>query len=191
MRTVDRVSDLPKYLPLSQRPRRDETAVTADWSSHVRALLLQLADTIEPLDDERWRSVSDAAASTVWLVTTTRLGRLRARSTPALGQGEAAAALRTAAADTGKRGIAALSAAVVGTWRVAESLGLTLTVDPVASGAVALARSLSAPTPIRAVVQVRTLVATDADWRVGQGPVLETTASVIVLFLYGYGPLEN
>ena len=44
-----------------------------------------------------------------------------------------------------------------------------------------------APVEIRAVVTARTLVATDAAWRVGRGPKLPGTAAGIVLFLFGRG----
>jgi len=183
------MSDIPKYLPLSQRPRRDETAVTSNWSHQVAALLLQLAEIVDGLDDTQWEQVADATNTTLWLATTSRLQRLRVRVGPQLAREQAAQALRSAAVDaaTGaaRRGIQVLSAVVVGTWEVAATLGLSVEVDAVASGAVALARSLSAPTPIRAVVQVRTLVATDAGWRVGSGPELEGTAAGIVLFLFG------
>ena len=65
--------------------------------------------------------------------------------------------------------------------------GRHIAVDPLAGGAVAVARGLSAPVEIRAVVTARTLVATDAAWRVGRGPELPGTAAGIVLFLFGRG----
>ena len=70
-------------------------------------------------------------------------------------------------------------------------LGDAVSVDPVASGAVALARSLSAPIAIRAVVTARTLLATDAAWQVGRGPELPGTAAGIVLFLFGRGAVPT
>jgi hypothetical protein len=60
-----------------------------------------------------------------------------------------------------------------------------LVVDATTSGAVALARALSAPLPIRAVVRGRTLRATDAEWEFGAGPELAGSARELVLFLYG------
>lgn len=83
------------------------------------------------------------------------------------------------------RGLTDLAAAVVAAYEIAEATRSTINVDPIASGAVALARSLSAPLPIRAVVRERSLVATDADWVVGSGPKIEASAGVLVLFLYG------
>ena len=60
-----------------------------------------------------------------------------------------------------------------------------------ASGAVALARTLAAPLPIRAVVKGRTLRATDAGWGFGSGPEIAGTARELVLFLYGRGPVPS
>jgi hypothetical protein len=64
-------------------------------------------------------------------------------------------------------------------------------VDPVTSGAVALARAAAAPLPVRAVIRGRTLKATDAGWEFGSGPELAGTARELVLFLYGRGPVPG
>ena len=77
--------------------------------------------------------------------------------------------------------VADLGAALV----AAYELGPSLEVDATVSGAVALARVLAAPLPIRAVVRGRTLKATDAGWELGTGPELTGTARELVLFLYG------
>lgn len=66
-----------------------------------------------------------------------------------------------------------------------------LPVDATTSGAVALARALAAPLPIRAVVKGRTLRATDAGWEFGSGPEIAGTARELVLFLYGRGPVPS
>jgi len=89
------------------------------------------------------------------------------------------------AAGRGRTGIIELSEAVVHGYDLSYPLGLHPNVLPMASGAVALRRSLIAPTEIKAVLRARTLVATDADWRIGHGPDLPGTAEAIVLFLYG------
>jgi len=81
--------------------------------------------------------------------------------------------------------ISDLSVVVVDGYSIARALGASLTVDPIASGAVALARSLSAPVEVRAVLQDRALKATDAAWTVGRGRELAGTASELVLFLWG------
>ena len=80
-----------------------------------------------------------------------------------------------------------LGAALAEAWETQPDLR----VDPMTSGAVALARALAAPLPIRAVVKGRTLTATDAGWDFGSGPELAGTARELVLFLYGRGPVPS
>lgn len=117
------------------------------------------------------------------------LSRAAAEAEPA----ELVARIRRIAAEKaaghGRHGIAELTEAVVHGYDIAHPLGLRLPVAPTASGAVALRRSLIAPTEIKAVLKVRTLVATDADWRVGHGPALPGTAEEFLLFLFGRGGL--
>ena len=97
------------------------------------------------------------------------------------------------AAGTGRTGISELTEAVVHGIDLAEPLGIVLPVAPAASGAVALRRSLTTPTEIKAVLRTRVLVATDADWRVGAGTPLERTAQQHLIFLFGRekGPLTS
>lgn len=201
------MSDIPKYLPLSQRPRRDESGVTGNWAAAAGAVLNRFAGIVESLTDEQWMSpsarpdstVSDATNEAIWLVTSTRLQRLQpgrgAKKLVPLTRARAAIELRAAAAaaldPAAKRNLGTLSAAVLGTVDVARSAGLDITIDPLSTGAVALARSLSAPLPIRAIVRETSLAATDADWRIGIGPVRYGTAAAIILFLYGRGPLPD
>lgn len=103
--------------------------------------------------------------------------------------GELIAQIRQIAAEKaaghGRHGIAELTEAVVHGIDLARPLGLTLPLAPTVSGAVALRRSLIAPTEIKAVLRVRTLVATDAHWRIGRGPELPGTAEAHLLFLFG------
>lgn len=80
-----------------------------------------------------------------------------------------------------------LGAALAEAWETYPGLP----VDATTSGAVALARALAAPLPIRAVVKGRTLRSTDADWSFGSGPEIAGTARELVLFLYGRGPVPS
>ena len=80
-----------------------------------------------------------------------------------------------------------LGAALAEAWETQPGLS----VDATTSGAVALARALAAPLPIRAVVKGRTLRATDAGWEFGSGPEIAGTARELVLFLYGRGPVPS
>jgi uncharacterized protein (TIGR03083 family) len=97
------------------------------------------------------------------------------------------AAEKTAGA--GRGGITELTEAVVHGLDLAHPLGLALPVHATAGGAVALRRSLIAPIEIRAVLHTRRLVATDAEWSVGHGDPLRSTAADLILFLFGRGPL--
>lgn len=119
------------------------------------------------------------------------LSRAAAEAEPA----ELVARIRQIAADKaagqGRHGITELTEAVVHGYDIAHPLDRRLPVAPTASGAVALRRSLIAPTEIKAVLKVRTLVATDADWQVGRGTELPGTAEEFVLFLFGRGGLPR
>ena len=97
--------------------------------------------------------------------------------------------IAAARAATGRGGITDLTEAVVHGLDLAHPLGLTLPIHATAGGAVALRRSLIAPTEIKAVLRTRRLVATDAEWSVGHGTPLRSTAPELILFLFGRGPL--
>lgn len=198
------MSDVSRYLPLSQRRHGDESGVSNDWRTPFATTLRSLADTLGSLPDAGWDAatsrsgvsvrdlVAEAAAA---LQATTRrraVSRLTRRAiAPAAGtRDDLVAALRSIAERDRKRSIAELSEAVVAavdTVRALDAVGLPhrIVVDPLALGAVALARSLNAPLPVRAVLAGITLVAADGGWRVGRGAVRSAAASDIVLFLFG------
>jgi hypothetical protein len=133
--------DLARHLPLSNRPRHDESDVDDDWAARLATL------------------VSAGA-------TGAAVDRARARRRVRIGD---------------------LGAALAEAWETQPGLP----VDATTSGAVALARALAAPLPIRAVVKGRTLRATDAGWEFGSGPEIAGTARELVLFLYGRGPVPS
>ncbi len=93
------------------------------------------------------------------------------------------------AAGRGKHGVTELTEAVVHGLDIAHPLGRSLALDPVATGAVAVRRALIAPSNVRGVLRARTLVATDAGWRVGRGRAIPGTAEAHLLFLFGRLPL--
>ena len=66
-----------------------------------------------------------------------------------------------------------------------DALGLEPRLSAVTLGAVALYGTSSATFDRRAVVRGHTLRATDAEWSLGHGPVLQGTAMGIVRFLLG------
>ncbi|TBN56378.1 hypothetical protein EYE40_02615 [Glaciihabitans arcticus] len=207
------MSDLSGYFPLSQRPKRDETAVTNNWAKARGTILLELAGLLGELDPADWElpglrpgwTVRDVAGELVWLAGSgwaSRASRVWGRSlTEWSSQAEAserfareqhgdlAARLHTIAVDdlapNARRSVRALSPAVVAAFELSTALGRPIAVDSIVSGAVALARGIGGPVEVRAVTSVRTLVATDADWRVGRGPELPGTAAALVLFLFG------
>jgi uncharacterized protein (TIGR03083 family) len=94
-------------------------------------------------------------------------------------------------AGVGRGGITELTEAVVHGFDLAHPLGLVVPVHATAGGAVALRRSLIAPTEIKAVLRTRRLVATDAGWSVGHGAPLRGTNEDLILFLFGRGPLPG
>lgn len=189
------MGEISDYLPLSQRPRRDETGVTGDWSSALGDVLFSLAALLDTLDDGAWSGPASAPGSTIAEVVTDavdRLGRRRFRRhtpMPTLDRVDAIELLRELSARDGRRAVRELALGVVSAYDVAAATRGSVSIDPVAAGAVALARVLSAPLPVREVMRSRRLRAIDADWHVGIGPEVPAAASAIVLFLYERGPL--
>lgn len=156
-----RPTELARYLPLSARPRVDESGVSSDWGPRFAELLTAIDTLIAGLPPETIARPDFSAA--------------RDRLSAAV-----------AAVKPGRRvRVPALGAVLAEALELAALAGRPLIVDSVTSGAVALDRSLRAPLPIRAVVKNRTIRATDADWEFGSGPELAGTAAAIVLFLYG------
>lgn len=197
------VNDMASYFPLSNRPRRDEADVTNNWSRHRGTVLLDLAALLGALAPEEWElpalvegmTVRDTVAELVWRSGTTRLSRLRSSRPAGQSPSELASAVHGLATDdlaaASKRRLGELSDAVVAAYEIAAATGHPVSVDAVASGAVALARGLGGPVGIRAITSERTLVATDAEWQVGRGPVIEGTAAGIVLYMFGRAPLAR
>ena len=219
--TPPNAAEIARYLPLSQRPRRDESGVTAHWGPQVAQALGQLADLLSGLSEADWTTpsaregfrVADAAGLVVWRTATPRLARVWQRAVRAAryrlfpsaielslatehaahGRSAVADELRSHAetASTRSRSISDLAAVVLACYEISSVVGTPVTIDPVASGAVGLARSLSAPVEIRAVLATRSLVSTDGDWRVGKGSEISGTSAEIILFLYRRGPLPG
>jgi len=184
------MSEVSRYLPLSQRPRRDESGVTGDWSQRLAAVLEALAVLV---DDGV--AAPDDVARLVWWLRANRRARLGAklkRREPLSMSDDQAAVLCAIAADTSRRRpLADLAAAVLVTLDAAHSAQRSITIDPVSLGAVAVARALSAPLPVRAVLADVTLEATDGDWAVGHGRRRRAPGSAIVRFVYGRAPLPE
>ena len=80
------MSDVSRYLPLSQRPRNDESGVSGDWTARHSAALLALADRLQRLSPAEWDagsgragwSVRDTIGELEWRLTTNAATRGRA-----------------------------------------------------------------------------------------------------------------
>lgn len=194
------MDEFAKYLPLSQHQTADETGVTNNWSRHLGMILLRVAEVLEACGDASLSAPSMQEGRTVREVARelvrTSGGRMSRRgSTAEVGDEELAPRLRELAvlrmSGRPRASVRELGRVMIGAYDIAHGLHQPLVIDPVATGAVALARALTAPTPIKAVIRGRTLHATDAGWRVGHGPELPGTAAAIVLFLYGRGGVPS
>jgi len=215
------MSDVARYLPLSQRGSEDESRVSNDWSSHLSTTLTRLADALAVADPavlerpaaQAGYRVRDTLGHLLWMLQGSRAARLRALASTSLAQrvpraraqllasqrqgdgtlADLVAQLRDAAlvVPGRRRSITDLESVVVDAYDTAASVPFTLEVDAIASGAVALARSLRAPIAVRAVLADRCLHAVDADWRVGHGATLPADAAGIILFLWERGPVPT
>jgi uncharacterized protein (TIGR03083 family) len=97
------MSDLSRYLPLSNRPRHDESDVSSSWNAELADVLGALATALAPLPDAAWATASrrpdwtvhDVLAHLVWRLSTPRGERWRtgARSLAEQGFSSAAADL--------------------------------------------------------------------------------------------------
>lgn len=89
------------------------------------------------------------------------------------------------AAGTGRKGVGELAEIVVHGFDISRALNRQIAFPPRATGAVALAKILTAPPAIKAVVRHRTLRASDAGWEIGHGASIAAPAEALILFLYG------
>ncbi|WP_243074449.1 hypothetical protein [Microbacterium sp. SS28] len=160
--------DFARFLPLSNRPKADEDAVTSDRRRPLAAVVAEAARLLDAAES------TDAASF------------VRAAGLSDLGAIDDSVNLYAAAATiaTGrKRSTKALARAVRALLLLARELGAEPRIDPMTLGIVALYGATSASLERRAVIQGHALKATDADWEFGRGPVLEGTALEIAGFL--------
>ena len=207
------MADFARYLPLSNRPRHDESGVTSDRREETATVLAALAALLRATDDAAWTlptartgwSVGDVAAELVAGFDRTtaqraldaagrivrgsearRLAELQRLAGPAHAAGVLDARALDLRARQRRTGIAELDDAVVTAVLIGDATGRPVAVPPVASGAVALRRAAAAPVEIRAVISGHSLHATDAGWTIGHGSALVGTAAELVRFLAGY-----
>jgi hypothetical protein len=201
------VSDLARFLPLSNRDRGDESGTVGAWASPASALLESLAAVLdahpELLAAPTLRPEVTVGADVrdlltrlgaPWYVRWARAaGTLRSPSAAvaALDDAALASTLRERAqawAAPGARvSIRDLGLVVAVALDLAATHEVDLAVDSLVCGAVALDLAVRSRLPQRSVVTARSLVAADGEWRVGRGPELVSTGAAIVLFLAGRG----
>lgn len=167
------MSDFARFLPLSNRPRHDESGTSRDWAARVAEVAAAVeAVAAEALGGHGTSPHPEAEAA---------LETVRALAREAADRHVARRRVR----------VRELRTIVLAAWRAADAFGAPLDLDPVVTGAVALDLAAGARLPIRAVIRDRTLVASDAGWRLGGGEELVGTAREIVTFLAGEGAVPR
>ena len=188
--------------------------VTGDWSAHIATALDRTVVMLDSLDDTQWETqslcegwrVRDVVGHLVWRLgsSTPELARTTARgifggrsfdrAVASIARIEAASPrpelltqLRRIA-DTkvrgeGRTGIDELTEAIVHAIDISEAVGFPLAVSPRSTGAVVLSR-VRRPLGAGRASRV-TLLASDARWRIGSGPVVEAPAAVLVASVFG------
>lgn len=199
------MSDFAEHLPLSNRPRGDESAVRGGWARETADALDALGALLDahpdvaasPAGDGR-QTVADAVRALITRLRRRSLERLLA----ILGAVDTPSA-ELAAADTGQLagllaleaqrlratprgpGVRALTEAVVLLVTTARAEGLP---DPTTTdtlGAVALDLAVRQQSALRPTLQRHALVAATGGWRIGSGQARRCDERDIVLFLAG------
>ncbi|MDL5350841.1 hypothetical protein [Microbacterium sp. zg-YB36] len=165
------MSDLGRFLPLSQRKPGDESAVTSDRRAQTTDVIVAAAGVIAAAPPQQ--------ASTLARDFLTE-ARLREDATP---DEPGLLALAARVRDGRRRGIRSLAHTVRAYLLLTGRTGSAPHVPPQVTGAVALYAATTAPLPRRAVVAGHTVRATDDGWEFGRGPVLEGPGIQIAAFL--------
>jgi len=177
---AERMADFVHNLPLSNRPREDESTVTSNRRVEMATVVEEAARLLAAASVDE---VARAAFLNSFLADA-RISEDAARS-PGLGSVSGLTELGAAIRAGRRRNVRALSHCVRAILRLADALSLEPRLTATTSGAVALYAATTAPLERRAVVAGHTIRATDADWAFGWGPLLEGTALQIVAFLLG------
>ncbi|MCI2957510.1 hypothetical protein MN032_07395 [Agromyces atrinae] len=162
------MADFLNDLPLSSRRRRDESTV-GDRRAQVDALVQTARELIDSAPLAQRESLATAFLTSAGLEV------------------DALVAGHSPRATTHEPSIRDLDRTLYTLLDLAEALDTDPEIDGLTTGAVALYRSGRVRYPQKAVVHGSTLRATDADWQIGYGPVLEGTALEIVRFFDGRG----
>ncbi|MCR2825644.1 hypothetical protein [Microbacterium sp. zg.Y909] len=184
------MSDLGRFLPLSNRPRADESAVSGDRRGQIADIVTAAAGVISQCAPERAPSLASAFLAAAGLESDA------APSTPPTGTGSGTtpapaptpATLTTVAERVrgGRhRGGRHLARATRAYLVLARDAKVAPQLGPAVTGAVALSASTTAPFARRAAIAGHTVQAVDHGWRFGRGPLLTGSAVQIVSFLLG------
>lgn len=168
--------DFSRYLPLSRRVEQDESQVSSDRRREVAEVTREAIRLVGALpsgdrDQRARRFLADAGLKS---------GEHGSH------QGADDLDVVVAGLEAGpRRSVSQLARCVRATLVLADDAGARATISPMTLGAVALHASARAPFDRRAVIRGHTVVATDAEWRIGRGPGLFGSAEQIVRFLLG------
>ena len=163
--------DLGRFLPLSNRPGSDESAVSRDRRNQIADVVAAAARIVAAAPPEQAAALAGEFVSTA---------RLREEVSP----DAAGLALLDARVREGRRrGIRTLSRVVRAYLLLTQSAGVTAQLPPAVTGAVALYAATTAPLPRRAVVAGHRVRASDDGWEFGRGTRLEGTGVQIIAFL--------
>ena len=171
------MADISRYLPLSNRPRSDESSVSSDRRDAIGDVIEEAARLIGGVAPARAAALIDAF-----------FDRARLQVTPPAAGGEARARLgaASAAVRSGRPcSIRQLCDAVRALLLLSGDLARTPLIDPRTTGAIALFGATSGPFERRVVLAGHTLRATDGAWEFGRGAVLEGAAIDIAAFVLG------
>ena len=191
------MSDLGRFLPLSNRPRGDESAVSTDRREQIADIVTAAAHVIGQSDPAHAPTFAvaflataglekDAAPSGAPLAPTTDPAAPAAD--PAVLAAVAEGTLATVAESVRagrRRGARHLVRATRAYLVLARDADVAPQLDPAVTGAVALSASTTAPFARRAAIAGHTVQAVDHGWQFGRGPLLTGTGVQIVSFLLG------
>ncbi|UIN31649.1 hypothetical protein [Microbacterium binotii] len=168
------MADFLGRLPLSNRERRDESAVSGDRRAAI-------ADAL----DEAARLLAESASDDAEHCARAR----RFLEEAGLGTGAAGGnpdelrALAVAVRQGRKRSIRMLTRVVRALLVLGDALAVAPRVDAGVTGAVALYAATTAPFDRRAALRGHTVRASDEEWEFGRGPVITDTGRAILRFV--------
>ncbi|MEV7694142.1 hypothetical protein AB0N73_12540 [Microbacterium sp. NPDC089189] len=168
------MADVARHLPLSNRPRGDESAVDADRRQALAAVLDEAARLLDAATPDHAVHCSRARR----FLVEAGLGTGAAGGSP-----DDLVRLAETVRTGRRRSIRLLTRAVRALLVLGDSLSETPRLDPAVSGSVALYAATTAPFDRRAALRGHAVRASDEGWEFGLGPVLEATGRTILRFV--------